>query len=143
MDFQTTIRAIMSTDLISVFADDSIDQFKDYFKSRGIHHLLVEDRKGDLLGIISTEDMNRVHRFMPLAASLKASHIMTKHPTCIQESCSILDAVNLFLEHKFRALPVVDEENNTTGIVTTYDLMNEMKQAYWIEKEQEDMEDWV
>jgi len=143
MDYQTTIKEIMSKDLITVRESDPLDKFKNHFSRRGIHHILVEDENQALAGIISTEDMNRVYRFALINDKVTAEHIMTKNPTTLKEDMPILDAVNLFLMHQYRALPVLDKTGALTGIVTTYDLMKEILNAYYLEKELEDEEDLV
>lgn len=143
MDFETTIKMIMSKDLTTVFENDTVESFKDHFKRRAIHHILVEDEKHNLKGIISTEDINRTYRFMSLSAKITAAQIMTKNPICLKENMPIVEAVHLFLEHRFRALPVLNEQDELTGIVTSYDLMKEMLNAFYLEKEMEDEEDFV
>lgn len=143
MDYQKTIKEIMSKDLVTVFQGDPLDKFKKHFSRRGIHHILVEDESRSLVGIISTEDMNRVYRFGLINDKVTAEHIMTKNPTTLKEDMLILDAVNLFLMHQYRALPVLGKAGALTGIVTTYDLMKEILDAYYLEKELEDEEDLV
>nr|AWJ66127.1 CBS domain protein [uncultured bacterium] len=143
MDFQTTIGEIMTKELISVFLDDKVDDFKEHFERRDIHHILVEDRGRALMGIISTEDMKRAYRFMNVVPTLTARHIMTDHPTTLRDDMLLIDAVILFLENKFRALPVLNEDRKLVGIVTTFDLMQEMLKGYKLEKELEDEEDFV
>ena len=143
MDYQATIKEIMSKDLITVSQGDLLGKFKNHFSRRGIHHILVEDENRSLVGIISTEDMNRAYRFSLMEDKVTAEHIMTKNPTTLTEEMPILDAVNLFLMHQYRALPVLDKTGALTGIVTTYDLLKEILNAYYLEKEMEDEEDLV
>ena len=141
MDFHTTIESIMSDELTTVQPHSKLVDFEHLFQRRGIHHLPVEDEDKRLVGIISTEDVNRSARFFANKESIMAQHIMTAQPTTIVANTSIIEAVKVFMEHKFRALPVVDKADNFVGIITPYDLMREMMNTWYDEKEMADMED--
>ncbi len=143
MDFQTTIQSIMSDELITVKPQTKLEDFEHLFQRRGFHHLPVEDDDKRLVGIISTEDVSRSTRFFANKDSITAQHIMTGQPTTIVANTTIVEAVKVFMEHKFRALPVVDEADNFVGIITPYDLMREMMNAWYVEDEMTDMEDIV
>ncbi len=143
MDFQTTILEIMSTDLTTVRPTTKVKDFKNLFKRRKFHHLPVEDENEKLVGIISVDDVNRNAHFFASPDSLMAQHIMTGDPFTIQEDTTIVDAVNFFLEHQVRALPVMNSAGDFVGIVTPYDLMKEMLRACQAEKELKDTEDLV
>ncbi len=143
MDFQTTILEIMTTDLTTVTPKTTVAEFKDHFKRRNFHHIPVEDENRKLVGIISTEDVNRASQFYVSPDSLLAEHVMTRDPFTIREDTKIIEAVNFFLEHQVRALPVLNREDSFVGLITPYDLMKEMLQAWQVKDELEDMEDYV
>jgi len=143
MDFQTSILEIMTTDLTTVGPMVHVNSFKHHFKRRGFHHIPVINSNGELEGIISTEDVQRSSRFFVSEESLLAKHIMTPSPMTIREDTSIVDAIKFFIDQKVRALPVLNKEGDFVGLVTPYDLMKEMLQAWEIEKELEDIEDIV
>ncbi len=143
MDFQTTILEIMTTDLSTVTPTTKLEDFKDHFVRRKFHHIPVEDENGKLVGIISTEDVNRASRFMVPEDSLLAGHIMTPDPMTIQEDSTIVEAIRFFLEHPVRALPILNTEGVFVGLITPYDLMKVMWEAWEMKEELEDMEDIV
>ena len=143
MDFETTIHQIMTTDLTTVGPQAKVENFKHIFNRRGFHHLPVEDKDRKLIGIISTEDVNRTSRFLAPSDSLLAEHIMSPSPLTIQGDTKILDAVNFFLENQVRALPVLDAQGNFVGLITPYDLMKEIVRACEMEEELNNTEDYV
>lgn len=143
MEFDTTISQIMSTDLTTVGPQAKVKDFKGFFNRRGFHHLPVEDKSRNLIGIISTEDINRTVRFITNPDELLAEHIMTPSPMTIQSDTKILDGVNFFLAHQVRALPVLDQSGDFVGLITPYDLMKEIVKAYEICEEMKNTEDYV
>ncbi len=138
-----TIKEIMTTDLVTVSPETKVNDFRSYFERRGFHHLPVQDETGELEGIISSEDITRTGHFVTPSKSLLAKHIMTVSPTTIDENTSIVEAVKVFLNHQFRALPVVNAKRDFVGIITPYDLMKEMLHAFEVDEEVKDMEDYV
>lgn len=143
MNFDTTIFQIMSTDLTTVGAQAKVKDFKGLFKRREFHHLPVEDENRNLIGIISTEDINRTARFITNPDTLLAEHIMTPSPLTIKSDTKILDGVKFFLENQVRALPVLDKSGEFVGLITPYDLMKEIVRDNELSEEMKDTEDYV
>lgn len=113
----------MTTELTTVQKNTPYNELKTLFNRRGIHHLLVEDKNGKLAGIISTEDLARSKRFSVFADKMLAEYIMTDSPTKLRQDSTIREAIQLFLENHFRALPIVNEDDIIVGIVTPFDIM--------------------
>lgn len=131
------IMDVMTTDVITVNANETMDQVSLIFNSREIHHLPVVDSEGKIVGIISKTDYHKLqHGFTlfkskesqayneAIMRSLLASDVMTKQVVTLLPSESISVAVDIFRENLFHAIPVVDESHKLVGILTTYDLLN-------------------
>ena len=113
--------------------DDTLEKIMHEMKQLDTHHILVVD-EGKLKGIISDRDIKRfVSPFVGTAAestkdastlTLKAHQIMTRNPHVVSPETDVRHAMDLMLEHKINALPVVDAERNLKGILTTKDIMN-------------------
>ncbi len=54
------VREIMSTRLVTVTADSSIDECLHLLEKHGIYHLVVIDPEGRSMGMISTQDILRL-----------------------------------------------------------------------------------
>ena len=54
--------------------------------------------------------------------ALTAKDVMSPTPVCILHSASIASAINIFLENKFHALPVV-QNGSCVGIITPFDIL--------------------
>jgi acetoin utilization protein AcuB len=129
------VSEIMTKKLITVLPTDSIGMVKDIFEQHIIHHIPVV-RHLDCVGIISKTDFYKaIHdsRFeSPKKAesenekiyeNFKAEDLMTKKLVKIGPDDKIGTAVELFLENYFRALPIINDENEIVGIVSSYDIL--------------------
>lgn len=122
MNFNMTIGEIMNQDLITVRANTKLSDFKKSYESRGIHHILVEDEHAKVLGVISSEDVLKVNTFF-LEPKLEAKHIMTENPVALNIDDEVGKALDIFLENRFRCIPIKNKDNVLVGIVTPYDLL--------------------
>lgn len=126
------IENIMSTDIISVSMDDSLNKIQALFESSNFHHLLViEDNH--LIGVISDRDiLKSISPYAGTASELPrdaatmnrlAHQIMTRKPVTISKYISISEATKELLDHNISCLPVVSGDNTVEGIVTWKDLI--------------------
>lgn len=129
------VSEIMTKKLITVLPTDSLQMVKDIFESHNIHHIPVV-RYLDLVGIISKNDFYKaIHdsRFEnpkkaatqneALYTNFKAEDLMTKSVVKIGPNDKIGTAVEIFLENYFHALPIVNDEAELVGIVSSYDVL--------------------
>jgi CBS domain-containing protein len=95
-----------------------------------IHHLpVVVNSK--LMGIITTYDMWKNKVAPSEYETTSVSEVMATQIAKIRPSDKIGTAAELFLDNRFHALPVVDENNHLRGIVTSFDvLLYEFKKEY-------------
>jgi acetoin utilization protein AcuB len=129
------IGAIMSTRLVTVHMDDTLEAIQEIFTTGHIHHVLVVD-EGELYGIISDRDLLRalspyigsnVETLRDVATLNKRAHqIMTRRPVTLSREADSADAVRLLLGGNFSCLPVVDERQRPVGIVTWRDLLKHL-----------------
>jgi len=122
MDTSIKLKNIASKDLVTVNGDTLVDEFKYHFDRRSIHHILVVNQLGELQGIISKEDVLRDFKF-PVEHKLTAADIMTEQPSYLYEEDELSSAIELFLINKFRAIPIMDNDLSLVGIITPYDIL--------------------
>jgi acetoin utilization protein AcuB len=129
------VSEIMTKKLFTVLPTDSLKMVKDIFDNHIIHHIPVV-RYRDCVGIISKTDFYKaIHdsRFeSPETASSEnqkiyenftAQDLMTKKLVKIEPNEKIGTAVELFLENYFHALPIINDENEIVGILSSYDIL--------------------
>ncbi|MEN9361578.1 MAG: hypothetical protein RL095_3113 [Verrucomicrobiota bacterium] len=127
----TTVAQIMSTALITVEMDFTLEVIEQIMIKRKIGHVLVVDQ-GRLVGIIADSDVKRQisprsHSDLATTAEqrllfTKAHQFMSRQPITVSPEASILEALNLLLNHHIHALPVLDQ-GRLVGIITDGDLL--------------------
>jgi len=135
MKGNTAISEIMSTDIVSVNPDDTIEIVRGKIADNQIHHIpVVEGNK--VVGMISLSDIHKMeHHFTQfnnpeaeasntqLFSTMLAKEIMTTPVVKVIESQTVRSAVDIFLNNKFHALPVVNQADELVGMVTTFDII--------------------
>lgn len=133
MNLLTPISKLMSSNLITVAANDPLSLVKEKFDSHRIHHLLVADFK-TLVGIISKSDLLYFLKGVRINDSSEqffnesrlshyaAKDIMTTKMATVSSIEPIRTAIDVFKENLFHALPVVDN-SELVGIITTHDII--------------------
>ncbi|KAK1753144.1 hypothetical protein QBC47DRAFT_304874 [Echria macrotheca] len=97
--------------------------------------VLVTDDDDRIAGIFTAKDL----AFRVVGAGLKPNNvtiaeIMTKNPLCARTDTSATDALDLMVRKGFRHLPVMDENQDISGILDItkcfYDAMEKLERAY-------------
>lgn len=132
---------IMTANPKTIHLKTPISEVGKIFSEGKFHHLPVVDGK-ELIGIVSYFDLIRVSFegsfgvtdtqavYSVLDHMLDIEAIMTKDPLCIQEKGTIRDAAEKLSTGKFHALPVVNDDHELVGIVTSKDLIDYLIKLY-------------
>jgi len=101
-------------------------------RENDIRHMPVLDERERLVGIVSErdvlrpgfvdEDLDTSDSFV-LDNSILVSQVMTPDPVTLHTEDPLNKALELFLKHKFGALPVLDSDEKLIGILSTIDLL--------------------
>ncbi len=59
---------------------------------------------------------------------IKVERAMTTDPITVTPDDLIIDAVDLFIEHRFGALPVVDGAGKLVGILSSLDMLRVLRE---------------
>ncbi len=131
-----SVKDVMTTNLVSVKQDTILKEVKILFDNHNIHHIPVINDQNKFVGIISKTDLillmdwgtkmnlpSSMRRNTFLLTSNLAKDIMETNVMKLKANDTIQRCVQIFRENYFRALPVVNEQDELIGIITTYDLM--------------------
>ncbi len=137
VDKSVSVGQIMTTNVLFVKPNDTMDRVSDIFRMNNIHHIPVIEEGGRVVGIISHTDYHKIlHGFTlfktekseeynkAILRSLLVREVMTKQVAKLNPEDNIMVAAGYFRENLFRAIPVVDKDGRLVGIVTTYDMLN-------------------
>jgi len=129
---------IMHTRLVTAAPDTSLKKAKEIIEEKKINHLLVVNKSGDLIGIVSDRDVRQsmaspatalsVHELNYLLTQLTVENIMVKKIITISPGTTIERAANIMQENRINALPVVESEK-LVGIITSTDVMGVLLRA--------------
>ncbi len=115
------VGSIMTTNLITVGPSDTLQTVKDILISRRIHHVPVVE-EGIMVGLVSIDDLFKLNINHSDYGNTLVSSVMTKKLAKVESTDKIGTAAEVFMEHLFHALPVVDD-GKLVGIVTSFDLL--------------------
>ncbi len=131
-----SISQIMSTRVVSVHMDDSLQSLRELFAATGFHHLVVVN-DNILKGIISDRDLMKAvspfvdtisERMLDRATLDKKAHqIMTREVITLTSNDSIYTAIALFNQNKISCIPIINEKKHPVGIVSWRDVMKYMQ----------------
>ncbi|MGB9963519.1 CBS domain-containing protein [Halobacterium sp. CBA1126] len=113
---------LMSDSIHTVTPDTLVEDAADLMIDNGIGSVVVVDENGHLEGILTNTDfVTIVAKSKPKAETTVERYMTTDVVTTgVQES--IRDVADAMLEHGFHHMPVVDDEDNVIGMITTKDL---------------------
>lgn len=135
---------IMRKDLVTVPPDTSLVKARDLIKEKMIEHLLVVDKGGKLVGIVSDRDLKQAwaspattlsaHELNYLLKQLTVESIMIKKIITVTPGTTIERAGLIMQENRISALPVMANDK-LVGIITTTDVMGVLLHAIGIDGE--------
>lgn len=126
------ISQFMTAKVITTKPDEGIR--KTFFRMRqhNVRHLPVIDDDGSLVGIISDRDLRRpdwvdetldVAHAYQLNDNLVVGDLMTPNVIYLHTYDTIDKAVEIFIERRFGAVPVLNKNEEIVGILSAHDLL--------------------
>jgi diguanylate cyclase (GGDEF)-like protein len=109
------VRHLMTRSLVTIQPSMSIDEMTKLMKEGRMHHLLVCNRAGDLVGVVSDRDLR-------ITRGTTAQQLMTYPPMTCTSDTPITAAITFLTNENINCLPVVDR-GRLCGILTTTDLV--------------------
>ncbi|PSQ97217.1 MAG: hypothetical protein BRD55_02725 [Bacteroidetes bacterium SW_9_63_38] len=115
----TTVEDYMTTELFTVHEEESVEFVARLMDWQRVRHVLVEDEKHRLVGLVSHRTLLRhmTERTDAPAGGVPVREIMVEDPIAVSPEMNTLDAVEKMREHQIGALPVV-REDRLVGIIT-------------------------
>lgn len=120
----------MTRSPITVTPDENISAVLDLMKFNKIHRVPVTDANDKLVGLITegriatdnTATSLSIYELNYLLSKTKVRTVMIKHPIAIHENALMEEAAQMLLDNDIGCLPVIDDENKVTGILTQNDI---------------------
>jgi acetoin utilization protein AcuB len=126
------LEEVMTENPVTIRHDQSVGEALVLMFERDIRHLPVL-RDGRLAGMVSDRDIRQLLGRMQLSAEerrseerylhLAVSEVMSKTPISARCGTPVRKAIRTMIDHKFGALPVLDQEEKVVGIFTEWDAL--------------------
>ncbi len=122
----------MNQNVITANLRDGLRQTFYRMRERGVRHMPVLGDAEKLVGIISDRDLRRpdwvdneenVAHYYMLDNHAKVEEAMTAPVIVVHPEDPLTKALELFLKHRFGALPVVNADNRLAGIISAFDVL--------------------
>lgn len=124
---------IMSTPIVSAEFDQNLQQGWRLMQQHQVHHLLLLNRKGALMGLVSDKDILKVTSGVGdielqgrTADEVMLGDLISRKLLTVSPDASLLDIAHAMLEQKVSAMPVVTAKDELKGIITRTDLLQAM-----------------
>lgn len=125
------VRKWMSQSVVTISPEVSMKQARETMLRNHIHSLPVV-RGGKLAGLLTDRNLARaeasnatsldVHELAYLLDKTTIEQIMQTRPITVDLNATLSEATILFLENNIESLPVMDTDNQLTGMLTRSDL---------------------
>ncbi len=112
-----TIEQVMATELFTVLEDDPIELVKQLMKWRKVRHIPVENKAGELTGMISCKSF-----LLCDGDPITAKDVMASAPVTVNPSMMTYEAIRVMEKEKADCLPVVMGKH-LVGLVTERDFI--------------------
>jgi signal-transduction protein with cAMP-binding, CBS, and nucleotidyltransferase domain len=120
----TYIHEIMSKNVVKVNYEISALEISKIMVTRRISSVVIIDNNDKIIGIVTEKDLiKEICAKNLLANTLSAAKVMSSPLITISKNSTINDATKLMVEKKIKHLAIL-ENNDIIGILTTYDLIN-------------------
>jgi CBS domain-containing protein len=139
MKKKESVSQIASTALITIQVGQKLSEARKLMQVNQIHHVpVVSGTK--LVGLLSAVDLaslsltsfgsdERTNDTI-LDNQFSVEDVMSKNMVTIKPTTSVREAAEMLAEGHFHSLPIVDEEGNLQGLVTSTDLIRYLLSQY-------------
>ncbi len=119
------VHQLMSSDVFTVYPEDPILLVANIMEWNDINHVIVEDRKGKVHGVVTSGHIKELREKNGDLSMTPVKKIMRKDILTTRPDASIEEALDIMQTHWISSLPVV-EGGRLMGIVTKNDMLRWM-----------------
>jgi acetoin utilization protein AcuB len=116
------VRHCMSTELVTIHKEASIQEALSVMKRHSIRHLPVVDTESTLLGWVTDADLRGV-LIASMLEELTLEDVMVRKPYVAQPDMPLDEVAQLILEKRIGGLPIV-ERGKLIGVITVVDILS-------------------
>jgi len=124
---------IMTENPRTVQPTDPVSHAVELLQSNNVRHLPVVDGRGQLVGMLSDRDLGPLMRTLIEGADIErmvmpvsqrqVAEFMTGGVATVTPEADVSEAIDLMLDERIGAVPVVDEADHLRGIISYVDVL--------------------
>jgi len=131
MENERLVRDIYHKGVIFCKPDTPLQEVVRVLADTEIHALMVAEQEGKPpVGVISHTDA--IAHYMDDLSAIRADEVMSTTVITIQENATVRAAAQKLLDSHIHRLLVVDEDGKPLGILSTTDIIREMRGTRWV-----------
>ncbi len=124
------VRAVMTSDVITLTPENTLGDARKIMLAKHIHHLPVLDGK-KLVGLVSSWDIFKLGQSVAEYENTPVTQLMVTHIAALEPDQHLGAVAEVLKEHLFHAVPIVNDDKELVGIVTSTDLIRyQFKKEY-------------
>ena len=116
------VRNIMTTNPVVAEPSNSIKDVTELMKKNTLQQIPVV-KSGKLVGLITSYDLWNHIRQNSEGDNASIQDVMTSNVLTIRPKDKVGTAAELFIDRRFKTLPVVNLDNDLKGVVTAFDVI--------------------
>jgi predicted transcriptional regulator len=131
MDKERRVRDIYHKGVILCKPDSPLQEVVRVMADTEIHAVMVTEREGEPpVGVVSHTDV--IAHYGEDLTAIQAQEAMTSKVISISEDATVGEAAKELLESNIHRLLVVNEEGRPVGILSTTDIIREIRGTRWV-----------
>ena len=117
------VRTVMSTRVTTVLPQQTVGEVLELMQRKRLQQLPVVDGEKHLLGLITSYDLWQHCRNTDGCETSLVADVMNRHIVKLAPKDKVGTAAELFMDRRFKTLPVVNLDNKLKGVVTAFDVI--------------------
>lgn len=116
------VQTHMTKDVVTLTPDNTLADVRDIMLSKHIHHIpILEGKK--LVGMVTSWDLFKLGKSADEYATMKVSEVMTRRVATLDPDQHLGAVAEVLTRHLFHAVPIVNDDHELLGIVTSTDII--------------------
>jgi len=131
MESKRTVRHIYHKGVIFCKPETPLQEVVRVMADTEIHAIMVAEKEGDPpVGVVSHMDI--LSHYSEDLAAIEARDVMTTEVVSVSENATVKEAAERLLQTNIHRLLVVDDQNTPLGILSTTEIIREMRGPRWV-----------
>ncbi len=129
LSIPTTVGEAMTTNIVTLNPSNSLQDAIGMMANNSFRHFPVVGDNTVLAGVVSDRDLLRAMNLNKDWSSITIAQVMTQNVVKVKRDTPLSIAVGEILTRHIHCLPVVDDNDRVSGIVTSTDLLKAFQQV--------------